>query len=264
MKLFAKFGFAIASQALIVALVQPAVAEQDATLTLKPAVQVATAEVKLGDLVASGDMGADETLIICHAPVIGSSRTVRRSEIAAALKKSDATHPLEGAAQITVTREGYKISADDLKPLVEAELKKGNKGTVQDIQLQAAIFVTDVKDIKLRKLRFDPAIDKYRAWFIASDAPHAVVFEAMATLEDVPHSDIEIKNQHVPLPVLAHRGEPAMMQLDGEGFSATLQVVCLEDGKASDLIRVREQGSKHNYRAQVTGPGSLRAVSREN
>ena len=55
-----------------------------------------------------------------------------------------------------------------------------------------------------------------------------------------------------------------MMQLDGEGFSATLQVVCLEDGKASDLIRVREQGSKHNYRAQVTGPGSLRAVSREN
>jgi hypothetical protein len=266
LKFFAKFGFVIASQTLIVVLAHPALAEQGTTLTLKPVVQVAAAEVTLSDLVASGDMGSDENLIICHTPAIGSARTLRLSEIAAVLKKNDAVHPLQGPTQITVTRAGRKISADDLKPLIEAELKKGNKGTIQGIQLQAAIYVTDTNGIKLRRLRFDPAIDKYRAWFIASDAPHPVIFEAMATLDRVPHSDIEIKaqNQHVALPVLAHRGEPAAMELDGDGFSATLQVVCLEDGRASDLIRVHEQGSKHNYRAQVTGPGLLRAVSREN
>src|SRR6201999_1033623 len=159
-------------------------------LTLKPAVQVAADEVTLRDLLAD-DTGTYQNIVICHSPTIGSVRTVSMAEVAAILKKNEDEHPLRGAEQISVTRAGRRISADDLKPLLEAELKnRDNKGTITDIQLQASIFVIDTSSIKLRKLRFDSAINKYRAWFVTSDAPHAVSFEAMATLDRGPHPEI--------------------------------------------------------------------------
>lgn len=266
MKLFSKFGFAIL-HALVAGLVfhTPAAAGEKDALTLKPVVQVATDEVTLRDLIVD-DTDNYQNIVICHSPTIGSVRTVSMAEIAAILKKNDEVHLLRGAEQISVTRAGRKISAEDLKPLIQAELKnRDGKGTITGVQLQAAIFITDATSLKLLKLRFDSAINKYRAWFVTSDAPHAVTFEAMATLEPGPRTEAISVTRLLPsLPVLAHRGEPAKMQLDGEGFSASLLVTCLEDGKANGTIRVREQTSKLNYRALVIGPGQLRAVSREN
>jgi hypothetical protein len=268
LNIFAKFGLAFGMQSLAMglALQTSARATVGDALTLKPAVQVATDEVTLRDLVVN-DSVSYENIVICHAPTIGSVRTVTMAEMAIILQKSGEVHPLRGPDQISITRVGRKISAADLKPLIESELKsRDGKGTIKDIQLQAAIFVTDVSGLKLRTLRFDSAINKYRAWFVTSGAPHAVSFEAMATLE-VRHDGTGARNkvQLPPLsPLLEHRGETAAMQLDGEGFSATLMVVCLEDGKASGTIRVREQISKRNYRAQIISAGLLRAVSREN
>lgn len=269
MNIFVKIGFAVSLQSLVVglALQAPALASGGDALTLKPVVQVAADEVTLRDLLVD-DTVHYENIVICHAPTIGSVRTLTMAEIAILLNKSDEAHALRGAEQITVTRAGRKISTADLKPLIEAELKsRDGKGTIKDIQLQAAIFVTDVSGLKLRTLRFDSAINKYRAWFITSGLPHAVSFEAMADLEQGPHDGFGVRNRvQAPdaLPVLAHRGETAAMQLNGEGFSATLTVVCLEDGRASGTIRVREQISKRNYRAQILGIGLLRAVSQEN
>jgi hypothetical protein len=269
LNIFAKIGFAVSLQSLVVglALQTPALASAEGALTLKPAVQVATDEVTLRDLVVD-DTVPYENIVICHAPTIGTVRTVSMAEIAVILKKSDEVHALSGPDQISITRTGRKISTADLKPLIEAELKsREGKGTIKDIQLQAAIFVTDVSGLKLRTLRFDSAINKYRAWFVTSGAPHAVSFEAMANLEQGPHDGFGMRNRVLtlpPSPVLAHRGETAAMQLNGEGFTATLMVVCLEDGRASGTIRVREQISKRNYRAQILGAGLLRAVSREN
>jgi len=41
-------------------------------------------------------------------------------------------------------------------------------------------------------------------------------------------------------------------------------VLCLEDGRETTLVRVRDKASKRNYRAQVLARELLRAVSREN
>jgi Chaperone for flagella basal body P-ring formation len=268
LKTITKFGLTAAALILLsgAALQTPAFATELNTLTLKAVAQVAADEVTLHDLVV-GDGSSYENIVICHSPLIGTVRTLSKAEIATLLKKSDDEYLLSGPEQIRVTRIGRKISAEDLRPLIEAELKTRNsKAAIQDIQLQATIFVTDVDGLKLRKLRFDSAINKYRAWFVASDAPHAVIFEAMATLDHVSHKNIvlEEKKQLSALPVVVHRGKTAMMQLDGEGFSAMLLVTCLEDGRASGTIRVREQASKQKYRAEVLGPGQLRAISREN
>jgi len=269
---FAKFGLVGSLRILIagLALNAPAFARAAETVILKSTVQVATDEVTLRDLVVTGDVaGASENIVICRAPGAGSVRILSQAEIAAALKKHEASYLLRGAEQVNVTRVGRKVSAAELQPLIEAALNLHDAGMkIHDVQLQAAIFVNDVAGLKLRKLRFDPAINKYRAWFVTSDAPHAVTFEAMATLEQgSAPQEINLpgtKQFRAETALLVRRGETAAMQLDGEGFSAMLSVICLENGGPSRTVRVREPGSKKIYRAQVIGQGQLRAVGREN
>jgi len=240
------------------------------TLTLKSVAQVATEDVTLRDLVvANGEEDFPGSMVICHTPNAGTVRTISAAEIAALLKKHDASFSLRGAEQISVMRVGRKISGDDLLPLVVAALNSGNsKAQISNVQLQAAIFVSDARELKLRKLRFDPAVQKYRAWFVVSGAAHATTFEALVTLEPgtAPLQVGSGKEEKVSVTssVLVHRGEPAAMQLDGEGFSATLEVICLEDGTAARAVRVREKATKRIYRAEVVGRGQLRAVSQEN
>ena len=271
MKLVAKFGFAVFLRALIagLALQAPASAGVANTLTLKTVAQVATDEVMLRDLVGGGDESLNADLVICHAPAVVTVRTLSLAEVAAVLKKHELAYLLRGPEQISVMRVSREVSAADLKPLIEAALSKNDaSATISGVQLQAAIFVNDVAGIKLRKLRFDPAINKYRAWFVASDAPHAVSFEAMATLEHgvAPREVGPVKTEQLSsaASALVRRGESAAMQLDGEGFSASLSVVCLEDGLLSKVIRVREPATKRVYRAEIVGRGTLRAVGREN
>jgi hypothetical protein len=137
---------------------------------------------------------------------------------------------------------------------------------VAEVELQAAISVGSHPGIKLLKLRFDPAIQKYRAWFIATSESRKTTFQATATLERGT-APLEINglssSQSASLsPALVHRGETAMMQLQGDGFSATVPVICLEDGKEATLVHVHDKASKRNYRAQVLTRDLLRAVSR--
>jgi Chaperone for flagella basal body P-ring formation len=271
LKLVAKFGFAVVLRALIagLALQAPASAGVANTLTLKPVAQVATDEVMLRDLVGGGDASLNADIVICHAPAVGSVRTLSLAEVAAALKKHELAYLLRGPEQISVMRVSREVSAADLKPLIEAALSKNDaSATIGGVHLQAVIFVNDTAGIKLHKLRFDPAINKYRAWFVASDAPHAVSFEAMATLEHgVAPQEIKLSNTgqlSSAVSLSVRRGESAAMQLTGEGFSATLTVICLEDGVEANTVRVREPASKRIYRARIIGQGLLRAVGREN
>ncbi len=238
------------------------------TLTLKAVVQVATDEVMLRDLVNS-NVVVPEGIVICRTPDAGAVRTVSLAEISATLKRHDIAYTLRGPEQISVVRMARKLLAADLTPLIENALHAQNvSAEVNEVQLQAAIFVKDINGIQLRKLKFDPAINKYRAWFAMADAPHAGTFEALVALD---HGVAPIEIQLLKTGALSSqptaqvkRGETAAMLVDGAGFSATLSVICLENGPAEKTIRVREQASKRIYRAQVIGPGQLHAVSREN
>jgi hypothetical protein len=272
LKFFIKFGFTTALRILAAGLVlyAPAYAvTARGTLTLKPVIQVGTDEVTLNDFVTNGDVEFLGAIVICRTPNAGSIRMVSLTEISATLKKYNTFYLLRGPEQISVLRSTRKLSAADLAPIIEAALNAQNMSAkVHEVQLQAAIFVNDVNSIKLRKLKFDPAINKYRAWFAIMNEPHAVPFEALATL-DQGIAPLEIKSTKTDAlasvsPLLVKRGETAAMLVDGSGFSATISVVCLENGPAEKVIRVREQATKHIYRAQIIARGQLHAISREN
>jgi hypothetical protein len=239
-------------------------------LTLKTLVQVSAGDVTLADIVVSRtEPGFPGALVVCHAPDQGTVRNVSISEIAALLKKHDLTYTLQGPAQISVVRTARKISAAELRPMIESALQGiDSRARVADVELQAAISVGGNPVLKLLKLRFDPAIQKYRAWFLATSESRKTTFEATATLDrGAVRAEINNSNASEPsslAPVLVRRGETAMMQLEGEGFTATVPVVCLEDGREATLVHVRDQASKRNYRAQVLARELLRAVSREN
>jgi hypothetical protein len=268
--LFAKFGFATVMPSLLLglALQAPVSAEIADKLTLKSVVQVATDEVMLRDLVKGDGAGLQEDLVICHAPEVGSVRTLSMVEVAAVLKKYDVQYLLQGPAQISLMRVGRKLTPADLKPLISAALVKEDASLiVGDVQLQAAIFVNETKGVRLHKLRFDPRINRYRAWFVASDAPNAPIFEATASLDHgAAPQEITLsktgRSSSASLPQL-RRGQTAAMQLSGDGFNATLTVICLEDGMEANTIKVREPSSKRIYQARIVGPGLLQAVGRE-
>lgn len=238
-------------------------------LTLKPVVQVAADDVLLRDLIRDGEAASNGNIVICRAPGVGTVRNVTQAEITEVLRKHGVAYVLRGAEQVSVMRLSRKISTTDLQPLIESALRKSDSSAeISSVQLQVEIFVQDTSGIKLRKLRFDPAINKYRAWFTAADTPHSVSFEATAILEhgSAPREIETVITEKAPaIPAFSvRRGEVAAMQLTGEGFNATLPVICLEDGAGAKTVRVRERGSKRTYRAQIIGQGLLRAVGREN
>jgi hypothetical protein len=273
MKSSSTLGLAVVLRALLagLALYMPAAAgSAPGMLTLKALVQISANDVTLADVVASPtEAGFPGALVICHAPDQGTVRMVSVAEIAALLKKHDLKYTLQGAAQVSIVRTARRISAAELRPVVESALRSADPtAKVAEVELQASISVGSDPDIKLLKLRFDPAIQKYRVWFMATSESRKTTFQATVTLErgTVP---IEI-NASSPsqspslLPVLVHRGETAMMELQGDGFTAKVPVVCLEDGKEATLVHVRDKASKRNYRAQVLARELLRVVSREN
>jgi len=265
-------GLAVVLRALLagLAIYTPAAAgSAPGTLTLKARVQVSANDVTLADIVAPPvEVGLPVALLVCHAPDQGTVRIVSMPEIYALLKKHDLKYTLQGPAQVSIVRTARKISVAQLRPMVESALRGVDPtAKVAEVELQAAISVGSDPDIKLLKLRFDPAIQKYRAWFIASSESRKTTFQATATLERG-MAPLEINASSASqnaslLPALVRRGETAMMELQGDGFIATVPVVCLEDGKESTLVHVRDKASKRNYRAQVLARELLRAVSRD-
>jgi hypothetical protein len=266
-------GLAVVLRALLagLALYTPAAAgSAPGMLTLKALVQISANDVTLADVVtAPTEAGFPSALVVCHAPDQGTVRMVSMSEIAALLKKHDLKYTLQGAAQVSIVRAARKVSVAELRPMIESALHGADPtAKVAEVEIQATISVGSDPAIKLLKLRFDPAIQKYRVWFIATSESRKTTFQATATLEHGT-APIEINASSASqsaslLPALVHRGETAMMQLQGDGFTAMVPVVCLEDGKEATMVHVHDKASKRNYRAQVLTRELLRAVSREN
>jgi len=272
MRFLSALGFVIL-RALLVGLALQASATAGSapgSLTLKALVQISADDVTLADMIASKtEPGFPGGIMVCHSPEQGTLRMVSTSEIAALLKKHDLEYTLRGPAQISVMRAARKVSVADLKPLIESALQSAYpKARIAEVELQASISVGTDSGLKLLKLRFDPAIQKYRAWFITTSESRKTAFAATVTLErgtaPVEIGTVSASQKASILPVLVHRGETAMMQLQGDGFSAMVPVLCLEDGKEATLIHVRDKAAKRNYRAQVLARELLRAVSREN
>lgn len=60
-------------------------------------------------------------------------------------------------------------------------------------------------------------------------------------------------------PVLAHRGKPAILVLQGRGMRVSLPVICTEPGTLNQRIRVFDTHSRRVFYADVVGEGLLHA-----
>jgi len=261
---------------------------QTSGIILKARVQVAGDNVTLRDVVASGsDAKLPEDIVLCQAPDLGTVRTLDKSEIARILHQRGVDIPLQGPDQIGILRLGRRISPDDLRPIIEAALKSsGPTAVLKDVAIQSAMMIAPDSTLELSKLKFDAATLSYRAWFAvmkkdpAKPARRIALFEATATLANgsapvaidllqaakpvTAQTHAQAQAPRSPTLLLVHRGESAMMRLEGEGFQAMLVVICLEDGGKEKIVRARDITSKRIYKAQVTERGRLRELSVEN
>jgi len=258
---------------------------QPAGVTLRARVQVSGDNVTLRDLLAGDDARLPEDLVLCRAPQLGTVRTLDKNDIAEVLRRRGLDIPLHGPAQISILRLGRRISPEDLRPIIEAALKKnGSTATVGKVAIQSAMMVAPESTLELSKLKFDPATLSYRAWFVvmkkdaAKTARRVASFEAVATLANGSEpvaidlsppakpaaASIQAHTSPAPALLLVHRGESAMMRIEGEGFQAMLVVVCLEDGGKERTVRARDMTSKRIYKTTVIDRGRLRELSLEN
>jgi hypothetical protein len=239
-------------------------------VVLKPLVQVSGDSVTLGDLVANAPLeNVAEKTVVCRAPEAGTVRVLGRSEVASALKKQGLSYALQGAEQVGITRAGRRIVAEDLAPLVQTALKGANAtAKVGNIQLQANVLTDGVPEFSLQRLKFDPAIAKYRAWFVAQHDRLKINFEATVTLaEGSAPLEINLNTKSIQAaktPLLVRRGQEVTMQLGGQGFAANVPVTAMNDGAAGKVVRVRDKAAKRNYRAEVIAGGLVRAIRQEN
>ena len=60
---------------------------------------------------------------------------------------------------------------------------------------------------------------------------------------------------------LLRSGDPATMTFANKGLSITMPVICLENGHRGQKIRVASADHKRFYKAEIVGPGLLKATT---
>ena len=80
------------------------------------------------------------------------------------------------------------------------------------------------------------------------------------------HEQVEVAANHpefdapVEAPVM-HSGDPAKMQFAQKGLSISMPVICLQNGRQGQTIRVASADHKRFFKAEIVAPGLLKAAT---
>jgi hypothetical protein len=77
-------------------------------------------------------------------------------------------------------------------------------------------------------------------------------------------ADTDGKQAALEMPVekpLIRSGDPATLKFADKGLSITMPVICLENGQRGQRIRVASADHKRFYKAEIVGPGLLKATT---
>jgi hypothetical protein len=61
--------------------------------------------------------------------------------------------------------------------------------------------------------------------------------------------------------LLMRSGDPATLSFANQGLSITMPVICLQSGHRGQMIRVASADHKRFYKAEIVGPGLLKATT---
>ncbi|HTA26023.1 MAG TPA: flagella basal body P-ring formation protein FlgA [Terriglobales bacterium] len=149
---------------------------------------------------------------------------------------------------------GWKVSAAQVQLLSQVT------STVRDAWLEV-VQVTHWQEDKLKvELRcHDPRVclPFYVVINQAGTAVKSGQTMAADTEADAKHSVPEMPAEKP----LMRSGDPATLTFADKGLRITMPVVCLENGQRGQRIRVASADHKRFYKAEIVGPGLLRATA---
>ncbi len=247
-----------------------------------------TVEIKAGTLCLS-DLLSQETpaaiqqashaISFGRSPNPGSTRVLTGSEIRRRLARDPYLQSeLLIPSFIAVTRPREDMSGEVLRRTVEGFLRTAgwpesqlpieftSHGAVPiDVSLQVVQAAWDDRQSALN-FRLRCLVQKQCSAFLIQ-AP-ASAQQAIDWQEQLKHMNVGGVNYagrvstyaHLPAPVLAKGGDPALLSMQIDGVRISIRVICLQRGTLGQIIRVRDAQSHRVYRAEVVSPGLLRAV----
>lgn len=236
---------------------------------------VTTEAVRLSDLLpraASDELRRmSQEVELGRAPQFGSMRVYERAQLSELLD----AHPeiarrLALPDQIVVRRSGYPLTLAAIHGAIASFLRaKGNVADLSDSSLQWSSGVTMAEAnpaLEVRSGRWDPArrqIQFCLRCVKAQACPDFLVYVqgTPGLFDQWPQkvgwsaSAVTKSNAVAPemakLPILIEAGRRVRLVMQGDGIHISLLVICLQNGRLGETIRVRQAGSPHVFRAEV-------------
>lgn len=231
-------------------------------------VRVSSEAIRLSDLlpqnVSANLRGITESIDLGRAPQLGTMRVLRHDQIAEILK----AHPeiasrLSIPNQIVLIRAGYPLALSDIRHAV-AGFQNETAG-LADFPDSAFDWPRDIATsmvhpaLEVRSAHWDAAQRLYlllrcahardcNEFLVSFRPPESLISKYQ--LKPASNSKHE-STATSSAPILVSSGHKARLVLQSDGMQISLQVICLENGREGETIRVRESGSFRVFRAQV-------------
>lgn len=148
---------------------------------------------------------------------------------------------------------GWKVTAGQVKLLSQVT-------TTQDTWLQ----VVQVTHWQGDKLKVELRCHDPRACLPFYVLINEGAMADKAGLRSDVNADAGGKHSPVEMPTekpLIRSGDPATLKFADKGLSISMPVICLENGQRGQRIRVASADHKRFYKAEIVGPGLLKATT---
>ena len=250
-------------------------------VVLRPAVEVNHSPVLLSDLLPDDAnpaiQKASASVVLCQAPQPGSVRRLQGDQILRSL----ASHPdllsaLSIPPRVTIRDSRQPIPQASVREAIAVFLHAHAWGDLPQTtrlewpeslaarQEHARLQVTEgAWDHRQQAVQFRLRCTQRSACgdFLVHVVLPASVADAWQQRLVPPASPhlTSAANSVASGPVLAQRGKPAVLILQGGGMRILLTVICTEPGALNQRIRVFDRHSQHAFYADVVGEGLLHA-----
>lgn len=239
-------------------------------VALRQTVNVSSDVVHLSDLLpstASAELiQRAQAIELCRAPQYGSVRLFEHANLVEILD----VHPdLAGRLlipdRISIIRAGYPLSLAAIHDAITNFLRE--KGSI-DLSGSTFSWPTDITttkanpELEVRSVNQDPSTKRLQFHLRCKEShacPDFVVSSqpplgAIAQTKSHDLVRVATKNASVAqgdAPILVQAGRRMALLMQGDGIQISAQVVCLQNGRMGETIRVRQIGSAHVFRAEV-------------
>lgn len=244
--------------------------QNDTGLSLRREVIVAGDRLTLADLLPASAPSSlrleAERVALGDAPQAGAIRLLGASMLRERLHREKFASAISVEGDTTVLRETRVIGLKDVEAPVLREFAARRLPVPAVIDLSAVVAAPDgPMEIKVRNLRYDAAQKCYDLSLTAG-SPATQPFLVRVPSDERPPAALEAKS-NLPVKVKMRvrpdlpRGSRSLLRISGQGFTATVPVVALDDGITGASVRVEDPSTHHVYLADLTDDGPIADLS---